>query len=63
VTLISAVVLLFSVMDPLGNVPLLLSALRYVDPARPRRIIVRDLLVALVMLVAFLFADGAGESV
>lgn len=55
-TLLSAAVLLFFVMDPLGNVPLFLAALRHVDPARHRRIIVRDLLVALVILVAFLFA-------
>jgi MarC family membrane protein len=56
VTLISAAVLLFFVMDPLGNVPLFLSALRYVEPARSRRIIVRDLLIALVIMVGFLFA-------
>jgi multiple antibiotic resistance protein len=56
VTLLSAAVLLFFVMDPLGNVPLFLAALRHVDPARHRRIIARDLLVALVIMVAFLFA-------
>lgn len=55
-TLLSAAVLLFFVMDPLGNVPLFLAALRYVDPARHRRIIMRDLLIALVILVGFLFA-------
>lgn len=55
-TLLSAAVLLFFVMDPLGNVPLFLSALRHVEPARHRRVIVRDLLVALVILVGFLFA-------
>lgn len=54
-TLISAVVLIFFVMDPLGNVPLFLSALRHVDPARHRRIIVRELFVALVVMIAFLF--------
>ena len=55
-TLLSAAVLLFFVMDPLGNVPLFLSALGHVDPARHRRIIVRDLLIALGILIAFLFA-------
>ncbi len=55
-SLLSAAVLLFFVTDPLGNVPLFLSALRHVDPARHRRIIVRELLVALVVLVGFLFA-------
>jgi small neutral amino acid transporter SnatA (MarC family) len=33
-SLFSAAALLFFVMDPLGNVPLFLSALRHVDPAR-----------------------------
>lgn len=54
-TLVSAAVLLFFVMDPLGNVPLFLSALRHVNPARHRAIIVRDLLIALVILIVFLF--------
>ena len=54
-TLLSAAVLLLFVMDPLGNVPLFLAALRHVDPARHRRIIVRDLFVALVIMAGFLF--------
>lgn len=55
-TLLSAAVLLFFVMDPLGNVPLFLSALRQVDPARYRTVIVRELGIALAILVVFLFA-------
>jgi multiple antibiotic resistance protein len=54
-TLLSAAVLLFFVMDPLGNVPLFLTALRHVDPSRMRGIIVRELLIALGIMVAFLF--------
>lgn len=54
-SLLSASVLLFFVMDPLGNVPLFLSALRHVDPSRYRLVIVRELLIALVILVVFLF--------
>jgi MarC family membrane protein len=54
-TLISAAVLLFFVMDPLGNVPLFLTALRHVDPARSRKVIVRELVIALVIMVVFLF--------
>ena len=53
---LSAAVLLFFVMDPLGNVPLFLSALRAVDPERHRIIIIRELAIALAILVAFLFA-------
>ncbi|HRP09144.1 MAG TPA: hypothetical protein PLL69_11730, partial [Gemmatimonadales bacterium] len=30
-------------MDPLGNVPLFLAALRHVDPARYRVVILREL--------------------
>jgi multiple antibiotic resistance protein len=55
-TLLSATVLLFFVMDPLGNVPLFLSALRHVDPTRYRPVIVRELTIALAILVVFLFA-------
>ena len=54
-TLLSAAVLLFFVMDPLGNVPLFLSALRHVDPARYRTVILRELGIALVILIVFLF--------
>jgi multiple antibiotic resistance protein len=55
-TLLSAATLLFFVMDPLGNVPLFLSALRQVDPRRYRAVIVRELCIALAILVLFLFA-------
>ncbi len=51
----SAAVLLFFVMDPLGNVPLFLAALTHVAPARHRRVIIRELVIALAVLVAFLF--------
>jgi MarC family membrane protein len=54
-TLLSAAVLLFFVMDPLGNVPLFLTALRHVDPARSRAVIMRELVIALAVMVAFLF--------
>lgn len=54
-TLLSAATLLFFVMDPLGNVPLFLSALRQVDPRRYRAVIVRELCIALGILVGFLF--------
>lgn len=54
-TVISAALLLFLVMDPLGCIPLLFSALKKVDPARHSRIIIRELLIALVLLVFFLF--------
>jgi multiple antibiotic resistance protein len=55
-TLISAALLLFLVMDPVGGIPFFLAALKRVDPARHRAIIVRELLIALGVLIAFLFA-------
>jgi multiple antibiotic resistance protein len=54
-TLISAAVLLFFVMDPLGNVPLFLATLRAVDPARRKAIVRRELGIALIVLLIFLF--------
>lgn len=54
-TLFSAAVLLFFVMDPLGNIPTFLTALKFVPPERHRAVIVRELLIALGVLVAFLF--------
>lgn len=54
-TLLSAAVLLFLVMDPLGNIPFFLSALKHVEPARQLRVIVRELLIALGVLIVFLF--------
>lgn len=54
-SLLSASVLLFFVMDPLGNVPLFLTALKDVAPARQRRVILRELLIALAILILFLF--------
>lgn len=58
-TLFSAFMLLFLVMDPAGNVPLFLSALEPVAPERRRRVIARELLIALVVLVGFLFFGPA----
>lgn len=57
-TIASAAFLLFLVMDPLGNVPFFLSALARVEPSRRVWVIARELLVAYVVLVAFLFAGS-----
>ena len=55
-TLLSAALLLFLVMDPFGNVPMFLSVLEPVRPERRRRIIARELLLALGFMLLFLFA-------
>ena len=54
-TIFSAAMLLFLVMDPFGNIPLFMTALGNVDQARHTRIIIRELLIALGVLVVFLF--------
>lgn len=46
---------LFLVMDPIGNIPLFLAQLRQLPPARQRLVLVRELLIAYVALVVFLF--------
>ena len=51
----SAAVVLFFVMDPLGNAPLFLSLLKDIEPKRRRWIIIRELLIALAIMLAFLF--------
>ncbi len=54
-TLYTAAITLFLVMDPLGNIPVFLSVLEHVEPQRRRRIIMRELLFALGILTVFLF--------
>ena len=54
-TLASAIVLLFLVIDPFGNVPFFVTAMKQVEPARRRRVIIRELLIAYVVMVVFLF--------
>jgi multiple antibiotic resistance protein len=54
-TFFSAAILLFLVIDPFGNIPLFLSVLKSVDISRHRQIIARELLIALLILVLFLF--------
>ena len=55
-TLFSAAVLLFLVLDPFGNIPFFIAALQNVPRERHGRVVVRELLVALLVLVIFLFS-------
>jgi multiple antibiotic resistance protein len=55
-TILSAALLLFLVMDPLGNIPLFMTTLKKVDPARQRKVVIRELIIALIVLVGFLFS-------
>jgi multiple antibiotic resistance protein len=53
---LSAGILLFLIMDPLGNIPLFLSLLKNVAPERRRLVLIRELIIALVVLFFFLFS-------
>jgi multiple antibiotic resistance protein len=57
-TIVSAAVLMFLVMDPLGNVPFFLAELKRVHPTRQRNVVIRELLIALGVLIVFLFTGG-----
>lgn len=54
-SIFSTAVLLFFILDPIGNVPLLLSILKTVDKQRHTRIIIREMLIGFLILMIFLF--------
>lgn len=55
----AAAVTLFLVMDPLGNVPVFNAVLHKLDSERRKRVIIRELLIALGILLGFLLAGNA----
>lgn len=52
---ISSVITLALVMDGFGNIPLFIAALKKVAPERRKAVLVRELGIALLIMVAFLF--------
>lgn len=56
---LAAAVTLFLIMDPLGNIPIFLSVLSRVPAERRRRVLIRELLIALAIMLAFLFLGPA----
>ncbi|MBV7316053.1 YhgN family NAAT transporter [Shewanella sp. NIFS-20-20] len=56
----SAAVMLFLIMDPLGNLPIFASILRHIEPKKRRKVLIRELLFALAIMMLFLFA---GQSI
>jgi len=54
-TTLSATLLLITIMDPLGNVATFVAALRGVPQERRLKIIARELVIALIILLIFLF--------
>jgi small neutral amino acid transporter SnatA (MarC family) len=53
-TIASAALLLFLILDPLGNIPVFLSLLRGMPAHRQRHVLVREMLIALAVLMVFL---------
>ena len=51
--MISATVLLFLIMDPLGNLPIFMSVLKHLEPRRRRVVLIRELLIALLLVIAW----------
>jgi len=49
-------VTLFLIMDPLGNIPIFLSVLSKVAPERRIKILIRELIIALIIMLLFLFS-------
>ena len=57
--LLSAAILLILVIDPFGNVPLVVSALSATPAERRARIVLRECLIAYGLLLVFLFGGHA----
>lgn len=53
--IISTAILLLFILDPFGNVPLLVTILKDVDESKKMPIIIRELLIGLAILILFLF--------
>jgi multiple antibiotic resistance protein len=56
---IATTLLLFIVLDPLGNIPIYLSQLQAVPEPRRRRVALRELGIAYLVLLFFFFAGSA----
>jgi len=55
VDIVSATILLVLVMDPFGNMPLVISVLKDVAPGARTRVVLRECAIAYAVLLAFMF--------
>ena len=58
-TFFSALLLMFLMADPLGNIPVFISTLKQVAPERRSKIILRECLIAALVLAIFAFGGKA----
>ena len=56
--IVSASILLILVMDPFGNMPLVISVLRHVPAPKRARVVLRECAIAYAVLLAFMFGGG-----
>ncbi len=54
----SYIVTLILVMDPFGNIPLFITALKRVPQERRTKVLLRELMIALFIMMVFLFAGA-----
>ena len=57
-TFASATILLILITDPIGNIPIFANALKHVAPERRARVILREVLIAFLLLLTFMFVGG-----
>ncbi len=62
-SIISVAILLMFVLDPFGNIPLLISLIRHYDRKRQLRIIAREMSIGLAILLFFLFFGNSFLSI
>jgi MarC family membrane protein len=55
VDIVSASILLILVIDPFGNMPLVISVLRHVPASRRAKVVLRECAIAYAVLLAFMF--------
>jgi MarC family membrane protein len=53
--IVSATILLILVMDPFGNMPLVIAVLKNVDPGARTKVVLRECAIAYAVLLAFMF--------
>jgi len=58
VDIVSATILLILVMDPFGNMPLVVSVLKNVDPSVRTMVVLRECAIAYAVLLAFMFGGN-----
>ncbi|CAL4043129.1 UPF0056 inner membrane protein YhgN [Buchnera aphidicola (Phyllaphis fagi)] len=52
----STTILLILIMDPLGNLPIFMSVLKHLNPKRRFIVLIREMIIALIIMLLFLLA-------